>query len=103
MDALFVGKQVCVLRKSDVVANADPEAGVFSVEDRQLGGSGLAVVTFEEDDSAWDVDVEQVQLPVRSFDLTILVETETSVENLLFARDLFGNGTTNDVGASLFC
>ena len=87
MDVLLPSQQESILWEANIIADSQSERGMLCLKSGELGRPWAHVVALEERDAIGDVDIEEVLLPVRCSDSTLLVEAETSVENAAIVLD----------------
>jgi hypothetical protein len=89
--------QLCVLREADVIANAYSNFTILCVKDGNLGRASSDIFTLIESNTTWNINIEQVKLSMLGHNLSIFIETETGIVNLIFSLNFLWETSTNNV------
>jgi hypothetical protein len=91
--------ELCIFWETNVIADANSDLTIFCVENGNLRGPRLNVLTLIECDTSWYVDIEEMKLPVLSYDIPFAVKAQTCVEDLILTWNLLWETTTDYVFA----
>jgi hypothetical protein len=89
--------QLCVLREAYVIANAYSNFTILCVKDGNLWWASSDIFTLIESNTTWNINIEQVKLPMLSHNLSLLIETEAGIVNLIFSLNFLWETSTNNV------
>ena len=74
LTSMLASEQQRILRKPNIIANANTNIAVFSLENSKLSVTRLNVLALLEDDPAWNVDIKEMQFPMLCGEITSSVK-----------------------------